>query len=1027
MRLFAWLILAVFLANSAIAAPLRAVSLDELASQVEAGANNDTLLGITRLVGGVHTTDGEFIAIGEVKKDHKPIDLDRFSTVLRAVLIHNEAPLLSLDRTAALDARNMQKVRKSKGLSGETAADLLSADLWLKDAALALMATQPWGFRSYFDHAAQESETKGEAVDLEALFWFFPPDRANVLAARKGVFVLRDTGFEVRNLVTDIAEDKIQPEAIERFTQGLNQQLPILTTSFEELDRLKLIYDAVAFANGIREIGAAASLDYWLHNYPVSQTELPAELPLMKRSRTIKINGSEYTFTLDGGVKLAALVGRIRDGDARAFRDLVVSSRPENESLSWDLPIGAWDMADFDAVATQPETLTDTVARVDAQIGTRIMQTWIHGAAVPVGARAPSRNPTSTMRPISQPAYTASTQMSGFGPIGGVTLGGQVSGAAHVSVDISDGTFDLVVNGKDTRIKPEDYAEFLTALFAVYYGKDIPGISIDDISPEESIHVVRFVGRIRSLRLGAALREADYLAKAGFVGHQQLDGLPRIQDLNAKHGFARGGTHQRIWFVGTDLSFEADETGTLVHLGGRTTLKTEFLTPHLRGKLSPADQTWVKAFNDNREVLNVTYPVFEELDRYSRYVALARHLKTSGVALHGFLMANRHLLLTEKPVDTVPELSARAVDHEDTRFTGGVNLSGRSQISMRTAPIKFVAPAQPITRTLNPVTVSYRSLPSSSLSNSVDGNGKPYKTDLATRRADGLAGIELIRIYSPDTQTSRGKFGGGWHLHTEYFLRPHGKETVEYNGLEVPAKMRAISAFLGSQILAFQQTKNDQFAYVPEDEKSVISKIYLLSNLGFRLEETSGNVFIFAPDGVLEHAALSDSYQLGYDYADVIEVQNQVALLISANSVENDGFVMPAQIQMVSNDWAVDFEPLPAGGRLAYKAVGMQADSPWNDRQLVPMTDGTFSVESKDQDWIFDPNGRLKTVHLASENRVVKRINLHDTHVDIGYVLSGEGDLLISQAQSADDDAMVRYEHGQSNALMRIARAHQSR
>lgn len=105
--------------------------LDRLGS---GGTPLQSLGGITRVVGSVRDrVTGDLVVVGVVDSSRSPLSLDDLVVALRALHLHREAPLVSIDRTVDTQRTGRQAVRLEGGIA-DTAfgRDLIAADAVLK-------------------------------------------------------------------------------------------------------------------------------------------------------------------------------------------------------------------------------------------------------------------------------------------------------------------------------------------------------------------------------------------------------------------------------------------------------------------------------------------------------------------------------------------------------------------------------------------------------------------------------------------------------------------------------------------------------------------------------------------------------------------------------------------------------------------------------------------------------------------------------------------------------------------------------
>ena len=97
---------------------IRAFSLREAERVAAEGRGADTTIGgITRVAGMVHdAASGDVIIVGKADSSLPPIGLDDVIVALRARLLRDEIPMVSIDRTDETDATGQQDVRFVGGI-----------------------------------------------------------------------------------------------------------------------------------------------------------------------------------------------------------------------------------------------------------------------------------------------------------------------------------------------------------------------------------------------------------------------------------------------------------------------------------------------------------------------------------------------------------------------------------------------------------------------------------------------------------------------------------------------------------------------------------------------------------------------------------------------------------------------------------------------------------------------------------------------------------------------------------------------
>jgi hypothetical protein len=121
-----------------------------------------------------------------------------------------------------------------------------------------------------------------------------------------------------------------------------------------------------------------------------------------------------------------------------------------------------------------------------------------------------------------QPSHKPYLMKDFHNDIGGVMLHGVAQVEGNVAdVQLGGGSFSLIFENKDAQIDVRKLRKFITALWAVYFSEEGPGISIDPIAPGVDKHLVRYIGKVINSDLGRVMRETDYLMKKWAVGTEK--------------------------------------------------------------------------------------------------------------------------------------------------------------------------------------------------------------------------------------------------------------------------------------------------------------------------------------------------------------------------------------------------------------------------------------------------------------------------------------------------------------------------
>lgn len=1067
------------LAATAGAAPFVAYSLREAERRLTASGQRPAevvqLGGITRLAGVVYDTrTGDLIIVGRVDRSAPPITLDDLVVAIRALWIHKAWPLVSIDKTPDTAATGKQVVRFEGGIAHtHFGNDTVAGDVVLKKLALDMLPTEVWGLRSYFALSAEAATTSADSNQVAARFWFVPLSAA--FATRDGVVAITDLRVGVRTQVVSIngqpveRGSQVRDELGDRFAGALTEHWDALSAAYPEVRRLRALFDVVAVARGIQSLPSAPPLDYWLRQYAVPRVATPTEYPLLKRSAPVTGPRGPATLQVDGGVELKALVMRLRDGDVTALREAVLGSRPSPSALTWNPALDGWEIPGATAAET-PQAAHEGAAPGGETIGTKQIGAYVSRELTSAAATAtnalssiPTLPPTAVVPTFAMPPKVDITSTFPsrlpLGNIGGVLLGGTATVAGgHAGVDLSRGSFALLVEGQRARLAPEAFAKFVTALWAVYFSDSDPGVSIDPIGPGILKHLVRYIGeKVVNSDLGRVMREADYLMKQWAVGTGRPDapGFKDVDDLGAIHGRRYVGARRRFWFVSEGLRFRRG--GDLLAFdSGRMALKTEYVLQNKGARAEPADEAFARFFTENYEALAARHPVLHELFEYAKLVGLGKYLKEQRVPLLWFLLANKDVVLTEDSTGTVDALVKGSRHVEGLRIEGGVDLA--------TSPGQYVYDADAVraireARAATPATASgrvvpapdhngaprgaleppavrlgnqpYSLVPQHTLTTGRDRRGLFYQTDLALTR-DGKPGLELVRYFDP-ARAGGGHFGQGWHLLVPYRVAPAGPERRMFVNVSVPERMVVEHLLTGQrEVLVFSTTRYRIAGYVPDDAaRSRTLGLFLMSNGAFRLADKLGNEFHFDPRGRLTAMVFTRQHRVELEYLD--SFTNAVdAAPYQLRPAGNDrlpfrNVTVPPRMELVDLiGGGSEILVFSDRGRLA----GYTPTSAGTGRFefLALMSDGSFRLRDRaGQEIAFTPSGVFAGIAPAGDAQMIRTVSDGTRHVTFTYTLDRAGHLRIASARLATDSAtppppVVVYRYDEEGRLMEARR-----
>lgn len=376
-------------ARPALAGPYVAFSLREAAVQAQQdparGALGD-LGGMTRVCGMVYDGEGnDLILVGRVVQGQASASLDDLVVALRARMLRHQWPTVSIDPTPATGRTGLQAVTFLGGIENSAfGRDLLQADIILKECSLQLrpLVAPVVSYRALYGKNLLDSlrRTGVEPVDAEVewfdpvqqpaafaplqdrpikderahrcRFWFHPCEPPYFLA-RDGVFCIQELRLMVREELVPPSADAApasppSPEAADaarQFAAAWGEHLGPLSAAHPVLKRLKILYDLVAVAEGVRELGCPGALKYLLEDHVVAAAATAEQHRLVRLCALVKrTDGLQHAIELSGGVQLKADLRWLKLGEVGRLRNVVLKTRPAPRALTWGLPLEEWKM-----------------------------------------------------------------------------------------------------------------------------------------------------------------------------------------------------------------------------------------------------------------------------------------------------------------------------------------------------------------------------------------------------------------------------------------------------------------------------------------------------------------------------------------------------------------------------------------------------------------------------------------------------------------------------------------------------------
>jgi hypothetical protein len=337
-----------------------AFSLDEAENRLHRQDRDDpipkSLAGITRPAGAIDDAErGDLIILGQVVPGEPALCLDDLVVALRARLLLDQWPEVSIERAPETTTTGMQAVRFEGGIRNTRfGRDLFEADLALKHLALGNQPLPIDGLPSYHAMRLEESKRSATTFTVSTRFWFYP--RTYQPASRDGVFIPRDFRMGVSARSQDLgnaAKETGGPmnPAADRFAAGLSEKFAELCACRPVIARVQPLLRLVAIADGVKLLARSPDLSFWLKEYEVASVETPEKHPLLVRTSRVQLPGEDVLeLEIDGGIQLKVLQTRLMaDGDISAIKAIVLGARPKGSPLSWPVPMGHWRIPGYEA------------------------------------------------------------------------------------------------------------------------------------------------------------------------------------------------------------------------------------------------------------------------------------------------------------------------------------------------------------------------------------------------------------------------------------------------------------------------------------------------------------------------------------------------------------------------------------------------------------------------------------------------------------------------------------------------------
>jgi tetratricopeptide (TPR) repeat protein len=327
--------------------------------------------GITKPLAVVLDKDsGDWIIVGERDVNSSILTLDDWAVALRARFLYADrdpgvtidsqvsTPSIKPGSPESYKSATLQTVRFFGGVEKTHFGQVCyEADWLMKRVGLGLEKLDVDQLQIYFDLLLKEHATSHSNSFAASRFWFYPIiNRVNVLGDvvllekfRMGVFTeilyAEVDGKPVAN------PSAFQDAASEGFSRSFSDNYDAAAKSREVLGTLRGLTRLAGLAKGLVQAENKPNLSFWLKGYPLLRVNTPDTVEV------VRVENREQHLQVRGGVELAALATRLKGGNARALKELVLKTKPTKTTVSWHFDL---EIKDGQPVAViMPHTLAD--------------------------------------------------------------------------------------------------------------------------------------------------------------------------------------------------------------------------------------------------------------------------------------------------------------------------------------------------------------------------------------------------------------------------------------------------------------------------------------------------------------------------------------------------------------------------------------------------------------------------------------------------------------------------------------------
>jgi hypothetical protein len=606
------------------------------------------------------------------------------------------------------------------------------------------------------------------------------------------------------------------------------------------------------------------------------------------------------------------------------------------------------------------------------------------------------------------------------------------------------GRFSMICRDSGTKINPTVFRKFITALWSVYFSEEAPGVFMEPLPGKRFL--VHYNGNVINNDLGRVMRESDLHLKKLTAGLEK----PNIPGFDPSTFLRTGSANdpqeasRLFWLLPENMRYKRSPE-VLLFEGGKFSIKPGEGFQSQRVTVREEDKALAQSLTSFFPQLADKYQVFQELCDYARMIGLARYLKESEVPLFGFLMANKHLVLTEDSPEMLDNLSESLQKFKDIRPAGGINMSFTMHFEEDPQNLKAVSAAWKAQLPGSPglgsrLTGIFPSIPFpcvidkkryTVLPASLAPRSPPkiaFTTDLALKQGKRPS-LEMVRYYDP-TRSGYGEFGLSQYLYLPYRIKPEGEDQTPLLNVLVPERMALINLVSGEkEILIFQREPRVGY-FPPKNSGSSIIGLFVRTDATYRMLDKLGNEYYFDEEGLLTDLNLPGEYRFHVDYLENFtrNVESVPYRLTpdGEEKINHQKTPIPRRMRVIDQRQR-ETEVLIFRDQGNNAGYFPQEEGSSKFRKLMIRSRPPFILIDKQANvFLFDSGGRFIAMRPGNAPPLVQKLSLDQMKLSFSYTFGKMGKIFVSKVFLADERrggkpvCVVSYEYDADGKLIRI-------